>query len=64
MKKSNKNFRRELMKAQQREAAVPRYPLNYDKADSVTLYSGDSITVSCSGNLFEPDTRSIMRKAF
>lgn len=56
MKKANKNFRRQMLAAEQEMAAdVKRYPLNYDKRESITIYSSDNITVSCSSNLFEPE---------
>lgn len=56
MKRKNKNFRREMLAAEQKRAAgVKRYPLNYGADESVTIYSDDHINISCSSNLFAPE---------
>lgn len=49
MKKANKNYRREMLAAEQE-----RYLLN-DECDGILLYSDANINVSCSSNLFIPD---------
>ena len=55
MKRANKNFRREMLAAEQERAAgVKRYPLNYDAGGGVTIYSSDNIRISCSSNLLIP----------
>ncbi|MDE7417190.1 MAG: hypothetical protein K2N44_12985 [Lachnospiraceae bacterium] len=56
MKRANKNFRREMLAAGQQMASdIKRYPLNYDKCESVTIYSSNNVTISCSSNLFESE---------
>ena len=43
MKRANKNYRREMLAAEQERAAgVKRYPLNYDAGGGVTIYSSDN----------------------
>ncbi len=65
MKRRNKHFRREMMNAQaSRTAVVPVYPLDYDKDDSVTIYSSDRVLISCSSNLLEPEVLEMMRTVF
>ncbi len=65
VKRRNKHFRRELMNAQEsRTAVMPVYSLDYDKDDSVTIYSSDSVLISCSSNLLEPEVFEMMRTAF
>lgn len=54
-----------MMNAQaSRTAVVPVYPLDYDKDDSVTIYSSDSVLISCSSNLLEPEVFEMMRTEF
>lgn len=55
MKKANKNYRREMLAAEQRRKAErKRYPLNHE-SDGITLYSNANVDVRCSSNLFIPD---------
>ncbi len=54
-----------MMNAQaSRTAVVPVYPLDYDKDDSVTIYSSDRVLISCSSNLLEPEVLEMMRTVF
>lgn len=63
MKKRNKNFRREMLAAEQRKTdGIKRPPLNYDELGGVTIYSGENIRISCSDNLLEPgELRRILK---
>ena len=65
MKRTNKNFRRKMLAAeQQKKSDIKRYPLNYDKCESVTIYSSDNVTISCSSNLFEPEEPGRVTEVF